>query len=171
MTLTCVEMSVATASFVIKSSSIVHEFIICIISLTDIFRTEAAMSNAELGNAQGFSVWLGSTQAEVAETQRLRYDIFSREFGAQVREGKAGIESDSYSNYELMVARAARDVNVNGFFCNHIHKSELRYIDDVLYCNTGDGVESCTALVKDDSGKWSVIQWTTAATKLFSERR
>ena len=139
MTLTCVEMSVATASFVIKSSSIFHEFVICIISLTDIFRTEAAMSNAELGNAQGVSVCLGSTQAEVAETQRLCYDIFARELGAQAREGKAGIESDSYLNYEPMVVRAARDANVNGVVCNHIHKSELRYIDDVLYCDTGIG--------------------------------
>ena len=66
------------------------------------------MSNPEYANAQGFSVSLGSTQAEVAETQRLRYDIFAQELGAHVREGKAGIESDSYLNYELMVARAAR---------------------------------------------------------------
>ncbi|NCV52719.1 MAG: UDP-2,3-diacylglucosamine diphosphatase, partial [Gammaproteobacteria bacterium] len=36
-------------------------------------------------------------------------------------------------------------------------------------CNTGDWVESCTALVEDDSGKLSVIQWTTARTQLFSE--
>lgn len=75
------------------------------------------------------------------------------------------------SNYELMVARAARDASVDGVVCGHIHKSELRYIDDVLYCNTGDWVESCTALVEDDSGKLSVIQWTTAGTQLFSESR
>ena len=73
------------------------------------------------------------------------------------------------SNYELMVARAAKDASVNVVVCGHIHKSELRYINDVLYCNTGDWVESCTALVEDDSGKLSVIQWTTAGTQLFSE--
>lgn len=73
------------------------------------------------------------------------------------------------SNYELMVANAARDASVDGVVCGHIHKSELRYIDDVLYCNTGDWVESCTALVEDYSGKLSVIQWTTAGTQLFSE--
>ena len=75
------------------------------------------------------------------------------------------------SNYERVVARAARDASVDGVVCGHIHKSELRYIDDVLYCNTGDWVESCTALVEDDSGKLSVIQWTTAGTQLFSESR
>lgn len=54
------------------------------------------MSNAELANAQGFSVRLASTQSEVVETQRLRYDVFAREMGAQVREEKEGIESDRY---------------------------------------------------------------------------
>ena len=57
------------------------------------------MSNAELANAQGFSVRLASTQAEVVETQRLRYDVFAREMGAQVREEKEGIESDRYDAY------------------------------------------------------------------------
>ena len=51
----------------------------------------------------------------------------------------------------------------------HRLDSELGYIDDVLYCNAGDWVESCTAPVEDDSGKLSVIQWTTARTQLFSE--
>ena len=57
------------------------------------------MSNAELANAQGFSVRLASTQSEVEETQRLRYDVFAREMGAQVREEKKGIESDRYDAY------------------------------------------------------------------------
>lgn len=57
------------------------------------------MSNVELVNAQGFSVRLASTQAEVAETQRLRYDVFARELGAQVCEEEAGIESDHYDPY------------------------------------------------------------------------
>ena len=54
------------------------------------------MSNAELANAQGFSVRLASTESEVLETQRLRYDVFAREMGAEVHEEKEGIESDRY---------------------------------------------------------------------------
>jgi hypothetical protein len=35
----------------------------------------------------------------------------------------------------------------------------------MLYCNDGDWVESCTALVEDHQGKLSLLEWRpTAAT-------
>src|SRR5262245_20582936 len=51
-------------------------------------------------------------------------------------------------DFETAVAREAGARNMDGVVCGHIHRAELRPIGSVLYCNTGDWVESCTALAE-----------------------
>jgi queuine tRNA-ribosyltransferase len=65
-------------------------------------------------------------------------------------------------DYEHAVALEARRRKVHGIVCGHIHKAELRYIDEILYCNTGDWVESCTALVENHQGRLAVLHWIDA---------
>lgn len=48
----------------------------------------------------------------------------------------------------------------DGIICGHIHKAEIKMIDKTIYMNTGDWVESCTALVEKWNGEWEVITWT-----------
>jgi UDP-2,3-diacylglucosamine pyrophosphatase LpxH len=48
---------------------------------------------------------------------------------------------------------------VDGVVCGHIHHAEIREIDGVLYCNDGDWVESCTALVEHFDGTLELINW------------
>jgi UDP-2,3-diacylglucosamine pyrophosphatase LpxH len=43
--------------------------------------------------------------------------------------------------------------------CGHIHHAEIRTIDGILYCNDGDWVESCTALVEDFEGRLRIVRW------------
>jgi hypothetical protein len=45
--------------------------------------------------------------------------------------------------------------------CGHIHRAEITRIDGVLYCNDGDWVESCTALVEDRNGRLSIWDRST----------
>jgi UDP-2,3-diacylglucosamine pyrophosphatase LpxH len=54
---------------------------------------------------------------------------------------------------------AAREARVDGVVCGHIHKADLVEVDGLLYCNDGDWVESCTALVEDQLGELSVLEW------------
>jgi UDP-2,3-diacylglucosamine pyrophosphatase LpxH len=54
---------------------------------------------------------------------------------------------------------AAREARVDGVVCGHIHKADLVEVDGLLYCNDGDWVESCTALVEDQAGELSVLKW------------
>jgi UDP-2,3-diacylglucosamine pyrophosphatase LpxH len=63
------------------------------------------------------------------------------------------------SNFELAVAEEAKRRGVDGVICGHIHKAEIRNIDDILYCNDGDWVESCTALVEHRDGRLEIIDW------------
>ena len=62
-------------------------------------------------------------------------------------------------NYEHAVASEARRRGVDGVVCGHIHHAEIRTIDGVLYCNDGDWVESCTALVEDFDGRLRIVRW------------
>jgi UDP-2,3-diacylglucosamine pyrophosphatase LpxH len=63
-------------------------------------------------------------------------------------------------NFERAVACEARRRGVDGMVCGHIHRAEVSDIDGMLYCNDGDWVESCTALVEDASGRLSLLRWT-----------
>lgn len=58
-----------------------------------------------------------------------------------------------------MVTTEARRRNVDGVVCGHIHHAEIRDLDGVLYCNSGDWVESCTALVEHFDGRLELVHW------------
>jgi UDP-2,3-diacylglucosamine pyrophosphatase LpxH len=63
------------------------------------------------------------------------------------------------SNYEKAVVAEARRQGADGVICGHIHWAEIRTIDGVTYCNDGDWVESCTALVEHFDGALEIIRW------------
>ena len=58
---------------------------------------------------------------------------------------------------------AARELGVDGVICGHIHKADLVERDGLLYCNDGDWVESCTALVENQQGELQVLTWRPGA--------
>ena len=63
------------------------------------------------------------------------------------------------SNYEHAVAEEAKRRGVDGVVCGHIHHAEIREIEGVLYCNDGDWVESCTAMVEHPDGRLEIVRW------------
>lgn len=65
-------------------------------------------------------------------------------------------------DYEKALAEEARRRNVDGVICGHIHSAEMRPMEGVLYCNDGDWVESCTALVEHESGELEIINWAAS---------
>ncbi len=62
--------------------------------------------------------------------------------------------------YERSAAHEARRRGLDGVICGHIHQAEIRVIDDILYCNDGDWIESCTALVEDRQGHLEILHWS-----------
>ncbi len=62
--------------------------------------------------------------------------------------------------FEVAVAREARERGVHGVVCGHIHHAEIRTVDGILYCNDGDWVESLTALVEHADGRLEILDWT-----------
>ena len=61
--------------------------------------------------------------------------------------------------FEDAVAYEANKHSVDGLICGHIHRANLRDVNGIEYCNTGDWVESCTALVEHYDGRLELINW------------
>jgi UDP-2,3-diacylglucosamine pyrophosphatase LpxH len=66
------------------------------------------------------------------------------------------------ANYEKAVAEEARRRDCHGVICGHIHHAEHRWMQDILYLNDGDWVESCTALVEHLDGRMEILNWAEA---------
>ncbi len=63
------------------------------------------------------------------------------------------------TNFEEVLSMHAKRYTYDGVICGHIHKAQLRMIDDIEYLNCGDWVESCTALVEHFDGTFEIINW------------
>jgi UDP-2,3-diacylglucosamine pyrophosphatase LpxH len=66
------------------------------------------------------------------------------------------------ANYENAVAEEARRQKCDGVICGHIHHAEHRFMQDIVYLNDGDWVESCTALVEHLDGRMEILNWAEA---------
>jgi len=72
----------------------------------------------------------------------------------QVKEAVKAID-----RFETALAHEARRRGLQGVICGHIHHAEMREVQGVLYMNDGDWVESCTALVEHEDGRFELLDW------------
>lgn len=73
------------------------------------------------------------------------------------------------SNFEQALVHEARKRKLDGVICGHIHKATIEDFDGILYCNDGDWVESCTALVEHADGALAIIRWAEESMFLLKE--
>ena len=62
--------------------------------------------------------------------------------------------------YEEIVAADAKKRGFDGVICGHIHHAEMRDINGVTYCNDGDWVKNCTAMVESREGRLELLHWS-----------
>jgi len=65
---------------------------------------------------------------------------------------RVGDAREYVERFERAAAHEASRRGFDGIICGHIHRPRLAKIEGVLYCNDGDWVEHCTALVEDRNG-------------------
>lgn len=68
--------------------------------------------------------------------------------------------------FEDAAAHAAQRRGLDGIICGHIHRPAHRALRGVRYCNTGDWVENCSALIEDWNGElrlWQLKDWAAEA--------
>jgi UDP-2,3-diacylglucosamine pyrophosphatase LpxH len=61
--------------------------------------------------------------------------------------------------YEQAAIDEARERGFDGVICGHIHQAALRDEQGFYYANTGDWVESCTALFEDHHGQLRLLDF------------
>lgn len=71
------------------------------------------------------------------------------------------------SDYEIELAKLAKSKKMDGVICGHIHQAENTFINGIHYLNSGDWVESLTAITEDFNGKWEIYSFDKNSIKHF----
>lgn len=110
--------------------------------------------------------YLGDTAYDFLLRLNRLVNYFRRRFGfpywsiAAYLKHKVKNAVNAISNFEQAIAHEAKKRGVDGLVCGHIHHAEITMINDTLYCNDGDWVESCTAMVETVQGKLEILHWS-----------
>ena len=78
---------------------------------------------------------------------------------AQHVKTKIGSAQRYIATFRQASLQAAAAAGVDGIVCGHIHKAELVERDGLIYCNDGDWVESCTAMIERLDGTLELLTW------------
>ncbi len=133
----------------------------------DIFDTVTTKLSwlAKLGDVgYTFLLWLNRHYNSYREKKGLPYYSLSQVVKAKVKSAVSFI-----SDYENELAQVAKARKCHGIICGHIHQAAIKTINGIDYLNSGDWVESLTALVEDKEGNWKIIyyqQWLDEFNKL-----
>jgi UDP-2,3-diacylglucosamine pyrophosphatase LpxH len=110
-----------------------------------------------------YDVTLGANRAVNALRRRLGYPYWSL---AGYLKSRVGNAVKYVHEFERAAAQAARRRGVDGIVCGHIHRPEIVELAGLLYCNDGDWVDSCSALIEDRSGELELWHWNDIGSAL-----
>lgn len=103
---------------------------------------------AYLGDrAYGALIWLNPKINRLMRLWKQEYWSLSKWSKQQVKQAVSYIVK-----FEQLLSDDARSRGFDGVVCGHIHHAAIRDLDGIEYVNTGDWVESCTAIVEDPNG-------------------
>ncbi|MEJ0005528.1 MAG: UDP-2,3-diacylglucosamine diphosphatase [Steroidobacteraceae bacterium] len=109
--------------------------------------------------------WVGDLLYEGTLLVNHRVNDLRRLFGLPYRpqteklKQSVGTSARFIRRFEAVAAAQARHQGYDGVICGHIHRANLCRIDGTFYANTGDWVESCSALVETRGGDMQLLRW------------
>ena len=110
---------------------------------------------AKLGDiGYTFLLWVNRLYNNYRTRKGLPYYSLSQVIKAKVKSAVSYID-----DFETQLAEIGRMKEYHGVICGHIHKAAIKDINGVRYMNSGDWVESLSALVEDEKGEWSLIYY------------
>ncbi len=71
------------------------------------------------------------------------------------------------SRYEELLQDLATRKGCDGIICGHIHSSDNKQVGDVHYLNSGDWVESLTAIIEHHDGRFELVQYEEFMRSLY----
>jgi UDP-2,3-diacylglucosamine pyrophosphatase LpxH len=109
---------------------------------------------------------LGDWSYELALWANTHFNVLRRWFGMPYWSLSAYLKHkvkravNYIGEFEMALSQEARRHGAQGVICGHIHHAAMRQVGDVIYINTGDWVESCTAVAETEEGIFEIIRWT-----------
>jgi UDP-2,3-diacylglucosamine pyrophosphatase LpxH len=94
-----------------------------------------------------------------------RYNLYRRKNGlpyyslSQVVKSKVKSAVSFIDDFEQTLSTIARDKGCDAVICGHIHTPAMKTINGIHYYNSGDWVETLSALVEDQEGNWNIVYY------------
>ncbi len=98
-----------------------------------------------------FLLWLNRLYNHYRMKQGKSYFSLSQEIKKKVKSAVSYI-----SDFEKELVSLAKIKHCHGIICGHIHQPANTYYGDIHYLNSGDWVETMSALVQREDGEWYV---------------
>lgn len=110
---------------------------------------------AHLGDV-GYTLllWINRHYNLYREKRGLPYYSLSQAVKAKVKKAVSFI-----GDFENELAAVAKRKKCDGIICGHIHQPADKMINGIRYLNSGDWVETMSALVETRTGEWKVIHY------------
>lgn len=111
---------------------------------------------AKLGDVgYTFLLWANQRYNEYRAKKGLGYYSLSQKIKAKVKSAVSYID-----DFEEQLVSLAKLKKCDGIICGHIHQPAIKEIGGIMYMNSGDWVESLSALVENYEGKWELVYHT-----------
>lgn len=111
---------------------------------------------AKLGDVgYTFLLWLNKMYNNRRLRKGLPYFSLSQLIKQKVKSAVSYI-----SDFEKELVSLARQRGCDGVICGHIHHPEISNYNGLIYMNSGDWVESLSALAEHPDGRWEIVYYT-----------
>ncbi len=101
-------------------------------------------------------LWLNRWHNKRRRLKGLPYYSLSQEIKHKIKTAVSFM-----SDFEKVMVKYAQSRNYDGIICGHIHHPDKKTIEGIEYMNSGDWVESMSALVEDSEGNWSIVYYNS----------
>lgn len=110
---------------------------------------------AQLGDiGYTFLLWINSIYNGYRAKRGKPYYSLSQSIKQKVKSAVSYI-----SDFEHELVKFAHAKKCDGVICGHIHHPANTFYDGIHYLNSGDWVETLSALVEDEEGNWNIIRY------------
>jgi UDP-2,3-diacylglucosamine pyrophosphatase LpxH len=122
--------------------------------LFDVFMTKMRWLAHAGSVAYDLALWMNRWYNWYRRLRGLEYFSLSNKLKQSVKAATSFI-----GKFEAHLTDYARSKNCDGVICGHIHHAEIKTIGGIDYKNSGDFVESLTALVETVDGEWKIVSY------------
>jgi UDP-2,3-diacylglucosamine pyrophosphatase LpxH len=111
---------------------------------------------AKLGDVgYTFLLWLNRHYNKYRTKRGLPYYSLSQVVKNRVKQAVSFV-----TDFETTLSAVARAEKCDGVICGHIHQPADKMVEGIHYLNSGDWVETLSAVVETTDGLWKVVHYT-----------